>query len=421
MIPNRRAFPSGSETARCVAYALAWAVVLGLVISAASSASAAEYSVLYTFTGGVDGKYPYARLLRDEAGNLYGTTRNGGSLGFGAAFRLEAGSGQLTVLHSFTGADGLEPWGPLIKDEAGNLYGTTLYGGTREGGVCRHGCGTVFKLDPSGHFTVLHAFTGGADGSQPSGDLLPDTEGNLYGATHAGGDPSCYGCGLVFKLDQNGNETVVYNFTGAPKGAGPDGHLTRDEAGNFYGTTSGGGTYNHGTVFKLDPAGHETTLYSFTGGTDGYQPDGGVVRDASGNLYGVTNYGGDPLCSCGVVFKVDPAGALTVLYTITGDLGVPWAGLTWDQEGNLYGATSDYIYPYCKPNCGAVFRINSIRQKSTDQVILYIFPGGKEGSNPYGGVIRDEAGNLYGAASDGGDSSCGYQRAGCGVVFKLRP
>jgi uncharacterized repeat protein (TIGR03803 family) len=181
----------------------------------------------------------------------------------------------------------------LIRDSAGNLYGTTNGGGAS-------GAGVVFQIDPSGNETVLYNFTGGADGGFPFGGLIRDSAGNLYGTTNGGG---ASGAGVVFKVDRAGNETMLYSFTGGPDGGYPLWVvLARDSAGNLYGTTSGGGASGNGVVFKLDPSGNETVLHSFTGGADGSSPFAGVVLGSNGNLYGTTPFGGQT--NAGIVFEI---------------------------------------------------------------------------------------------------------------------
>ncbi len=272
-------------------------------------------TLLYKFTGPPDGEDPDSLLVEDQAGNLYGTTWEGGtgcpgigSSGCGTVFKLDS-SGKETVLYSFSGGfDGCEPGPGVTLDSAGNIYGVTTYGGA---GVCRMrgNYGVVFELDTAGNETVLHTFSGGTDGAYPMSVLLLDSQGNLYGTTAGGGSD---GGGTVFKLDSSGNETVLYNFRGGSDGADPYAGVVEDAAGNFYGTTAGGGTYNLGTVFELSTAGVETVMHSFTGGTDGTEPFAGLTIDASGALYGTTYSGGDPNChrggriGCGVVFKVTP-------------------------------------------------------------------------------------------------------------------
>jgi uncharacterized repeat protein (TIGR03803 family) len=263
--------------------------------------------VLYSFTGGTDGGQPDDGLIRDSAGNFYGTTQGGGAFGYGTVFRLNR-AGTETVLYSFTGgADGADPETALTRDGAGNLYGTAAGGGDTS---CEapYGCGTVFKLDPTGTETVLYAFNGAADGAFPASSLLIGASANLYGVTALGGSgTSCgssLGCGTVFKVDPTGTETVLYSFTGANDGAFPGGALVSDSAGNLYGTTAVGGAHNYGTIFELSPGGVETVLYSFTGEHGGAFPEGGLLRDAAGTLYGTASSGG--AADNGVVFKFKP-------------------------------------------------------------------------------------------------------------------
>ena len=300
-----------------------------------------------------------------------------------------------------------------MRDPAGNLYGTTY-----EGAVS----GTVYKVDSAGIETVLYAFTGGTDGNTPVSGLVRDADGSLYGTTFGGGNLSyCggQGCGVVFKLDQTGNETVLYSFTG-PDGANPYGNLLRDSAGNLYGTTLSGGPSNAGVVFRVDPMGNETVLYAFTGGADGAKPYAGLVRDQAGNLFGTTGQGGLNGCSggCGVVFKVDPAGKETVLYSFTGgtDGWMPYGSLVEDPQGNLYGTTffGGDQGEFCGGYCGVVFKVN----QTGKETVLYTFAGLADGANPEAGLLRDTQGNLYGTTSEGGDDSCNAPY-GCGVVFKL--
>jgi uncharacterized repeat protein (TIGR03803 family) len=224
--------------------ALAFVFVVGI---ATQSARAQTFTLLYSFTGKSDGGIPQGGLVRDPAGNLYGTTSQGGLLrdcaasGIGVVFKVDK-SGKETVLHNFKGSDGALPLGSLIRDGEGNLYGATFAGGV---GNCfmGKGCGVVFKLDKTGKETVLYAFTGGSDGGEPQrgGALIRDKAGNLYGTTVQGGvncDNQSFGCGVVFKLDKTGKETVLYTFTGGSDGAEPLGGLTRDQAGNLYGSDS---------------------------------------------------------------------------------------------------------------------------------------------------------------------------------------
>ena len=219
----------------------------------------------------------------DALGNLYATTGGGGAFGGGTVFRLDSARNE-TVLHNFAGSpdDGAGPSGALILDTAGNLYGATVAGGASNN--CPQGCGTLFKLDTSGKETVLHGFTGSPnDGAFPAAGLIMDMAGNLYGTTQAGGVNCFQGCGTVFKVDTSGNETLVHSFTGSPSdGALPLAGLVMDRAGNLYGTTNGGGTCNPlssscGTIFRVDTSGNETLIHSFTGSpSDGALPLAGL-------------------------------------------------------------------------------------------------------------------------------------------------
>ena len=214
------------------------------------------------------------------------------------------------VLHNFASPrDGAYPdWG-VIRDWAGNLYGTTNGSYSDVGGGGTNNAGVVYKVDNCGHETLLYSFTGGADGSSPN-RLTLDSSGNLYGTTTNGGGAA--NAGVVFKLDPSGHETVLYTFTGLADGGNPFGGVVRDSAGNLYGvTSSGGGASSTGVVYKIDPMGRETVLYSFKGGSDGAYPNP-VILDAAGNLYGTTTNGGGA-ANAGVVFKVDPAGNESVL------------------------------------------------------------------------------------------------------------
>jgi uncharacterized repeat protein (TIGR03803 family) len=303
-------------------------------------------TVLYSFTGGADGAYPTVGLVRDAAGNLYGTTA-GGSSPFGEVFKLDT-NGTETVLHSFTGVgDGGEPNG-LLADPAGNLYGTTYIGGPSVRGL-------AFELDTAGVETVLHNF-GGLRGGNPASALIRDSGGNFYGTTWRGG---AAGYGVVFKLDPTGAETVLYNFTGGADGGKPYAPLILDSAGNLYGTTSAGGIgapevcrLGCGVVFKLDTTGTETVLHSFAGGTDGTNPSTGLIFDSAGNLFGTTPTGG--ASGWGVVFEVDSSGTERVLHNFTGgnDGGKPEAGLIRDALDNLYGTAI-----YSESGFGVVFKI----------------------------------------------------------------
>jgi len=379
--------------------ALAILFLLGTV--AAPRAQAQTFTILYSFTGYPEnGVSPFGGLVIDPAGNLYGVTQAGGSpppSDGGTVFKLDS-SGMESVLHSFTGLDGAIPYAGLVLDAAGNLYGTTLFGGSS-------GYGTVFKLSPSGTETVLHSFTNaGGDGADPFAGLLVDTVGNLYGTTQVGGSS---GYGTVFKLDSSGTETVLYSFTNSDgDGAYPLAGLVMDTAGNLYGTTDDGGSSGYGTVFKLDPSGAETVLHSFTNaGGDGAYPFAGLVTDTAGNLYGTTIQGGSS--NYGTVFKLGPSGTETVLHSfVYSDGAAPIASLVMDAAGNLYGTA----HGGGSSGYGTVFKLDS----SGAETVLHSFTNsGGDGGDPEGGLVMDAAGTLYGTTFQGGGSSSS------GTVFKL--
>jgi uncharacterized repeat protein (TIGR03803 family) len=407
----------------------------------------------HTFLGEADGASP-GEVGLDPAGNLYGITAFGGdagcgqSGGCGVAFKLNP-SGQESIPHTFTAPpDGANSYVGLLRDSSGVFYGETLNGGS-------NGAGIIFKLAPPPtacasvlcpwHETILHQFSGGSgDGGGPYGDLIEDSSGNIYGATGYGGSADS---GTVFELGSAGNESILYSFPGYPTdGTFPSGALLRDRAGNLYGVTTNGGTNNAGTVFELSPSGSgwtEQVLYNFTGGSDGFLPIAGLIADEQGNLYGTTNAGGDLNCgalgSCGVVFELSPnlngTWSETVIHTFTGvpDGGAPWVGaLIRDSAGNLYGTTQNGGIatgcPFGTVGCGTVFELSPNGSGGWTENILYSFMGGADGSDPIGPVTMDAHGNLYGAAFNGGDlnsnnPACTYNGTpvGCGTVFKLTP
>jgi uncharacterized repeat protein (TIGR03803 family) len=382
-----------------------------------TAASAQTFSVLYTFNF-TDGSGPNGGLILDSAGNLYGTTQFGGSSNRGIIFKLSP-TGQETVLYVFTGStDGGIPIGRLIRDGEGNLYGITSSGGDA---TCS--CGTVFELTTAGSLVVLHAFLGGMDGAQNQGQAelgLVMIKGNLYGSASFGGVSGCdgsLGCGVLFKVTLAGVETVLYRFTGKADGAFPQ-DLISDEAGNIYGAS--GGSYspgNGGTLFKLDTTGNLTTLYTFPEGAKGTSPRWRLIRTKGGVFYGVTQFGGNTTsCAigtvgCGVAFSVNAQGVEQVLHTFgetAGDGEEPSAGLL-DDAGNGYGTTfyGGTVNSTCTFGCGVVAREDAAGNYS----VIYSFSGGADGFNPSGGLAKDSSGNIYGATLNGG--------GGNGVIYKI--
>jgi len=294
----------------------------------------------FTYLTG-DGVEPSAGLILDQEGNLYGTTFQGGANNLGAVFELTS-DGTETVLYSFgsQSGDGTYPAASLTMDKRGNLYGTTQHGGGTTN--CYQGCGTVFKLTRSGQETVLHSFgVQPGDGIQPLAGLVLDDRGNLYGTTFLGG---AVGIGTVFKLTPEGAERVLHSFSTDQDGDLPTGNLMRDTVGNLYGTTTSGGTDGNtaGTVFKVTPDGTETVFYSFSysQSSEGTMPSGGVITDRNGNLFGTTQLGGAE--NQGAVYRLSPAGRETLLYSFgshSGDGFQPEGGLVVDKTGTLFGTT----------------------------------------------------------------------------------
>lgn len=385
---------------RLLKAALALAVALVPAMLLTPSTEAQTYSIVYAFKRKGDGGDPQAGLFRSPGGALFGTTFLGGdpSCSCGTVFKLFP-NGAFTVLYVFTGADGANPSAALITDGHGNLYGTTSQGGS---GQVQDG--TVFKLAPPAKpgarwtQTVLHTFGAGADGANPYAGVIRDNAGNLFGTTYEGG---AFGDGTVFKLDTTGKETPLYSFAGSPDGAHPYAGLVRDGAGNLYGTTLLGGTFNQGTVFELDRTGKETVLYSFTGKEDGAYPNAALILDAAENLYGTANNGGGT-GNHGTVFKLSTTGALTVIHTFAGghDGSGPDAGLILDQSGNLYGTTTE---GGDADNDGTVFKVDTTGMLT----VLHTFTAGPGGAYPYAGLVQDPTGILYGTAVDVGPNGNG--------------
>jgi len=386
-----------------------WVAPCGLALALfASGAQAQSYHVLHTFSGQTngDGEEPWAALIKDSAGNLYGTTVAGGANNWGTVFKIAPGGAE-TVLYNFCGkgkcSDGQLPHASLIMDKAGNLYGTATYGGDA------NGQGVVFKLAADGAETVLYSFKGGAgDGKYPYGGPLMDKAGNLYGTTVAGGPDND---GTIFKLAPDGTETVLHSFTNSPNdGNGPEGNLILDKHGNLYGTTPLGGSDDLGTVFRLARGGTVTLLHSFTDSSgDGAHANPGLIMDRAGNFYGSTWSGGAN--SRGIVFKLAPDGTETILHSFpdaSGDGQNLVGGLAMDAVGNLYGST----FQGGANNDGAVFKL----APDGSETVLYSFcqePNCNAGAWPEAGPMVDKAGNVYGTTSLSGEFADG-------TVFKLK-
>jgi uncharacterized repeat protein (TIGR03803 family) len=388
-------------------------VLLACLMSLAANPPATE-KVLHEFTGGTDGSDPDSGLVFDKSGNLYGSTFFGGSAGWGTIYKLARTSTGMkeSILYSFKGSpDGASPEGPLVVTGTGTIFGTTVSGGG--------GYGVVFELTPSatGYTeTVLHSFPLGQDPT--SGGLIMDKNGNLYGETAGGGT---YGDGTIYEMKRTSTGfkyVPLFSFNGAD-GNYPSGGLIFDSAGNLYGTTaSGGNTCFCGNVFELQKGTNntwtESVLYTFTGYSDGVNPESALAMDSSGNLFGTTVYGGDTSCGggfgCGEVFELTNAGGVWTKTTIhaftdTPDGHAPLAGVTFDAAGNMFGTTSNGG----NSGAGVLYEISPSSGGWTESVV-YSFSNGADGGFPSTPVTFDSKGNLFGTAEFGGT-------AGDGVAF----
>jgi uncharacterized repeat protein (TIGR03803 family) len=426
-----------------VKFIVGLAIIVGATLMTGTGATAQTENVLYNFNfnnNGAGGTDPVSNLIFDASGNLYGMTATGGDYGVGTVFKLSPGASGWTetVLHSFQRSEGANPGanGGLIFDRAGNLYGL--------GGGGAYGYGTVFELSPGAGgvwtLTVLHDFSyGGIDGSGPTGSLIFDGAGNLYGTTGWGGTGSCtsefnlVGCGTVFELSPKAggvwSEKVLHSFGHGTDGTLPVAGLVFDAAGNLYGVTYEGGTGSClrggnpgcGTVFELTPAagGHwsEKILHNFADGpTDGAWPVGSLIFDAAGNLYGMTNGGG--AFSWGTAYELmHRAGggwADRVLYHFNeyGSSGAsPYSGLIFDAAGNLYGTTE----AYGGGGAGTAFKLTLTKAGHWTETTLHGFGSTfQDGILPVDSLIFDAAGNLYGTTEAGGTSTWG-------TVFEITP
>jgi uncharacterized repeat protein (TIGR03803 family) len=383
---------------------------------------AQTYTMLYGFSGGADGANPGA-LVQGTDGSFYGTTGSGGSLyvcgqfGCGTVFKITP-NGTLTTLHSFVSSDGRSPNG-LVQGTDGNFYGTTSEGGA--GSQCDLGCGTVYKMTPSGTLTTLHSFNN-ADGAYPDAGLVQATDGNFYGTTAIGGANSW---GTVFKITPAGTLTTLYSFcsqSNCADGSVPWDGLVQATDGNFYGTISGGGANSWGTVFKITPAGTLTTLYSFCSQprcTDGQYPLAGLLLASDGNFYGTTSEGGIQCdFGCGTVFKITPNGTLTTLHSFVGSEGSSPNQLVQGTDGNFYGTAQRGGPNNCgirgaQIGCGTIFEISS--QPPYTVTILHAFSGA-DGNAP-GTLVQATDGNFYGTTSLGGGDGTVFRLSGIGGII----
>ena len=395
--PSQTEHPTGSGCP------LTW-VTLSLLLTAVMTMalSAQTLTTLVSFNGS-NGASPRSGLIQGTDGNLYGTTLHGGTSNNGTVFRITPG-GALTTLYSFCTqpgcTDGALPVAGLVQGTDGDFYGTTVQNGEQ----C---CGTVFRITPGGSLTTLHSFNG-ADGSEPTGTLVQASDGNFYGTTFFGGSSlSCgsSGCGTVFKMTPTGTLTTLHGFD-SHDGLSPLAGLVQSVDGDLYGTTSSGGANGAGTVFSIAKDGTLTVLHSFNS-ADGGIPIAPLIQASDGQFYGTTaNLGAH---GNGTVFKITAGGTLTTLHNFDLDDGAnPYSSLLQASDGNLYGATyAGGVSGNCHPGCGTIFRITTSGTLTT----LHSFSGA-EGLGPSGGVVQATDGNLYGTTFGGG-------AGGNGTIFQL--
>ena len=385
------------------------------------SVKASTTEVIYSFAGEGDGEYIDSDVATDAAGNLYGTSVLVGDFGGGTVWQLSpVGDGWVhTVLYSFTGgADGGEPYKGVTLDAAGNLYGTAVTGGS---GSCEGGCGVAYKLTKSGTTwtqSVIHAFTGGDDGSGPGSRVALDKGGNVYGMTPTGG---ANGLGTIYEIHpkRNGDWAlrVIHTFTGGSDGTSGSAGKMLLRGGHIYGAVTAGGTNGSGNVFELTPTrigewGFKI-LYSFQGAPDGIFPYGALLFDAAGNLYGTTYYGGTN--GLGAVYKLSPTDSgewnETVLYSFKAgtDGNSSISNLVSDAAGNLYGTTSEGGL-----GSGTIFKLTPGQNGTWTESIPHSFQGSPDGAFPYAGMVGGSAGSFYGATVHGGDD-------GEGSIYKFTP
>jgi uncharacterized repeat protein (TIGR03803 family) len=386
-----------------------------IIVASAGMAEAHSFKDLHDFRGGKDGGMPFSGLVADGQGNFYGATNTGGhgscsdGGGCGTVFKIDA-RGKKKTVYIFKGKkDGSGPVGALAAGPDGSIYGVNEFGGA----PC--GCGTVFKILPDGTENTLYQFKGSSDGLRPKAGVTLDAAGNIYGTTQQGGG-SC-SCGTVYKLTPTGTETIIHSFTGGADGLEPWSGVVFDSAGNLYGTTQAGGTgctFECGTLFKIKPNGNKTVVHNFgVDIEDGGAPMGGLIFDNTGTLWGTTLEGGNSVR--GTLYKVTADGTETVAWAFSNfpDGGNPQDGVVFDGTGNLYGTLASNG----NDDPGFIFKWSIPDQAES---IVYSFPPLPAGRGPIGVLAFDAKGNLYGTTyAGGGNHAPGCDLNGCGTAFEV--
>lgn len=412
------------------------AVAVFFATFATSQVVGQTFETIYSFTGGSDEGFPAGALISDGHGNLFGETE-GTQNSFGSVFELSPASGggwTLKTLYAFQGgSDGLFPVGGLAFDKHGNLFGTTAFGGTGTVASCTKQCGTVFELSPDGsggwQKKEVYQFQGGLDGASPISGVVIDAAGNLFGTTSFGG-ANCspfgqQGCGTVFELSPTSSgwsETILHDFSHGNCSTcltTPQGGLLFDAQGNLYGTVSFGGPKSGGAVFKMIQSNGSWTyrvIHNFSGGNDGLSPYGTLTFDSQGRLYGTTLAGG--LFNDGTVFllTLQPSGYWLnrVIHNFNGTNGWgPFSGVVLDAAGNVYGTTGNGGGgTNCIDGCGIAYKLTAVSSTSWKMSVLHRFSGLDDGKFP-NALFRDGVGNLFGTTNEGGAD-------GLGSIFEIK-
>lgn len=374
----------------------------GFALLGASGEAPAKitYTIVHKFNGTPhDGGLPVGAVAEDGSGTYWGTTSSGGSLGHGVVFTIAGG--KYSVVHDFAdGTDGASPFGALLVDKAGNVWGTTVGGGAVYG--------TIFEISGKA-YSVVYRFLGGSDGANPDGGLMEDASGNYWGTTQSGG---AHDMGTLYKL-AGGGHSVVHDFAGAPDdGSMPSGTVIEDGKGNLWGTTTAGGSLGGGTIYKISASGTYSIVHNF--GADGTNPNGGLIEDQQGNLWGTTAAGGTN--AHGIVFKIGTRGKYAVAHNFRSgkDGAAPAAPLAKDAQGYLWGTTAQGA----PSGHGTIFRISP----KGAYAVMHRYAKAASGYDPQAPLFTDLDDHLWGTTRLGGAAkNVTFCPEGCGTLFEIVP